>query len=160
MNVRPMTRDDVDAVSALERATFSTPWSEDTFRALQARRPDVEIWVAQADVGKQGAPQECAEPDDLTGYAVMWCVADQAELANLAVRPDLRGTGVGSALLDQILERCSRRGAETVFLEVRRSNEPAQDLYRSRGFRTVGVRKRYYRQPFEDACVMMCTLAG
>ena len=159
VKVRPMTRDDVDAVSALERATFSTPWSAETFLALQDREPDVEIWVAQADVGKRSGALEGAAPDGVTGYAVMWCVADQAELANLAVRPDLRGTGVGSALLDQILNRCSQRGAESVFLEVRSSNEPAQDLYRSRGFRMVGVRKRYYREPFEDACVMMCTLA-
>ncbi len=145
MNVRRMTNADVAAVSALEQATFSTPWSEETFRTLQSKRSDVEIWVAE-------------DPSDLTGYAVMWCVADQAELANLAVRPELWGRGVGSALLDQVLDRCSNRGAETVFLEVRRSNQAAQDLYKSRGFRTVGVRKRYYKHPFEDACVMMCTL--
>lgn len=154
-----MTPEDVDAISALERATFSTPWSAETFRTLQTRQPDVEIWVAQEDEAMQGEPRDVEGCDGLFGYAVMWCVTDQAELANLAVRPDQRGSGVGSALLDQILSRCLQRGVETVFLEVRRSNEPAQDLYRSRGFRMVGVRKRYYRKPFEDAVVMMCTLS-
>lgn len=158
-----MTREDVAAVTALEQQTFSTPWSEETFRALQQRGPDVEIWVAERPAAAAAerdvhTSDSRAEGKDVTGYAVMWCFADQAELANLAVRPDLRGKGVGSALLDQVLDRCSDRGAESVFLEVRRSNDAAQDLYRSRGFRTVGVRKRYYQEPPEDACVMMCTL--
>lgn len=158
-----MTRDDVAAVTALEQETFSTPWSEETFRALQQRGTDVEIWVAEeplgasADLGVDDASSGRSQ-SDVKGYAVMWCFADQAELANLAVRPEQRGKGVGSALLDQVLDRCSDRGAESIFLEVRRSNGAAQELYRSRGFRTVGVRKRYYQEPPEDACVMMCTL--
>jgi len=122
----------------------------------------VEIWVAETEqstpVVTDDPRHADLHPRDLNGFAVMWCVADQAELANLAVRPGVRGRGVGSALLDRILERCANRGAETVFLEVRRSNDAARELYRSRGFRTVGVRKRYYQEPFEDACVMMCTL--
>src|SRR5436309_1957910 len=93
----------------------------------------------------RGTPRRCAArrerapepiygdaPDvrtELAGYVVAWLAADEAEIANLAVAPSLRGLGVGAALLDASLREVARRGASAVYLEVRESNVAARGLY-------------------------------
>ncbi|NIR42516.1 MAG: ribosomal protein S18-alanine N-acetyltransferase [Gemmatimonadetes bacterium] len=138
--IRRMDEADLDAVLRIERASFSTPWSRNSFLNL-LRRSDTDLWVAEID----GA---------VVGHAVLWYVGFEGELGNLAVAPDWRRHGLGSYLLDWALEGTRRRDIDTVFLEVRVSNRAAQDLYERRGFRRVGVRRRYYREPVEDALVM------
>ncbi len=91
-------------------------------------------------------------------YAVVWYVAREAELGNLAVAGSWRRLGLGRRLLDWALEKAQERGAERIFLEVRYSNTEAQRLYERRGFMQVGVRRRYYRAPAEDARVMCLEL--
>jgi ribosomal-protein-alanine N-acetyltransferase len=85
---------------------------------------------------------------------VAWFVTDEGEIANLAVDPARWGGGVGKILLDAALAEGARRGAESVYLEVRESNARARRLYASRGFEEVGRRKGYYRRPAEDAIVL------
>jgi ribosomal-protein-alanine N-acetyltransferase len=92
------------------------------------------------------------------GYAVLWCILDQGELANVAVTPRLRGRGLGTFLLGRVIEIARARGIENVFLEVRPSNAVAVDLYRRFGFQEVGLRKGYYDQPREDALIMAARL--
>ena len=91
----------------------------------------------------------CARSDDgeVLGYVVAWFVADEGEIANLAVAPAGWGRGIGRALLDAALSEARARTASAVYLEVRDSNERARRLYRSRGFEEVGRRRRYYRRP-------------
>jgi ribosomal-protein-alanine N-acetyltransferase len=139
------TDGDVQAIVAIERAAFSDPWSAQSFReALD--HPAVYF--------------ACARRDDaeVAGYVVAWFVADEGEIANLAVAPDEWGGGIGRALLDAALDEGGRRGAQAVYLEVRDSNERARRLYRSRGFEEVGRRRGYYRRPDEDAIVLRRTL--
>ncbi len=82
-------------------------------------------------------------------------VADEAELANLAVDPSRRGTGVGAALLHAFLERVEAEPPlPAVYLEVRASNAAAQRLYARAGFVPAGVRRDYYERPREDALVL------
>jgi ribosomal-protein-alanine N-acetyltransferase len=82
-------------------------------------------------------------------------VADEAELANLAVDPSRRGTGVGAALLQAFLERVEAEPPlPAVYLEVRASNAAAQRLYARAGFVPAGVRRDYYERPREDALVL------
>jgi [ribosomal protein S18]-alanine N-acetyltransferase len=96
------------------------------------------------------------DPEDgVVGYAVSWWVLDEAELANLAVREDHRGCGVGSALLDRLLDEIRALEVDRVFLEVRISNERAHGLYLKRGFTQIGVRKGYYQNPREDARILV-----
>jgi [ribosomal protein S18]-alanine N-acetyltransferase len=142
--IRPLTEDDLPSVMAIEEASFSTPWRENTFRALM-RRTDTDLFVAETQ-------------DRVFGYAAAWTVLDQSELGNVAVHADARGRGVGGALVDAVVERVKERGAHELFLEVRESNEPAQRLYRDRGFVAVGRRKSYYSAPVEDALVMRLRL--
>jgi ribosomal-protein-alanine N-acetyltransferase len=139
-----MTYADLEAVAAIERLSFSSPWSRDSFRRLIARA-DSDLFVAEVE-GR------------VAGYAVVWYAADEAELGNLAVSPEWRRRGLGASLLDRAIECAHARGACRIFLEVRKSNAAAERLYRSRGFELVGVRPRYYQRPVEDAKVLCLDL--
>ena len=79
---------------------------------------------------------------------------------NLAVAPEFRRRGIGGALLDAGLSALQRRRVEEVFLEVRESNHSAQALYLAYGFRAVGQRAAYYRNPREDALVLRLGFTG
>jgi [ribosomal protein S18]-alanine N-acetyltransferase len=138
--IRDATPDDLDAVVAIERASFGDPWSEASFRSL-LRAETTRFRVAT----REGV---------VTGYAIASRIGDEAELANLAVAPAARRAGLGARLLDDLLATTDAEPAATVYLEVRAGNEPAQALYRSRGFTAVGRRKGYYSRPAEDAVVM------
>ena len=138
--IRSMRGTDLPRVMEIELASFTMPWSEATFRGL-LRRTDADIYVADM----LGA---------VAGYAVFWAVTDQGELGNVAVAAEYRGRGLGRKLVEVVLERAAERGVREIFLEVRRSNEGAQNLYRTFGFFEVGKRKNYYLEPVEDALIM------
>jgi ribosomal-protein-alanine N-acetyltransferase len=96
-----------------------------------------------------------AEVDQVVvGYLVAREAGGSGEILNLAVDPSFRRGGIGRALLDAGLAALRRRGAEEIFLEVRESNFAAQALYLGAGFRPVGQRAGYYRNPLEDALVL------
>lgn len=143
--VRAMRPDDVDAVVAIETEAFTSPWQRDTFLELIGR-PNLELLVMEhPTLG-------------IVGYAVLWCVLEQGELANLAIVPALRGQGLGRRLLERVIDVARARGVDTVYLEVRDSNEAALELYRSFGFSQVGLRRGYYDRPREDARILMAKL--
>lgn len=139
--------DDVPAIVDIERKAFSDPWSARSFReALE--HPAVFFVCARPRSGRRSGVGE------VTGYVVAWFVADEGEIANLAVDPAGWGSGIGQALLDAALEEGERRGAATIYLEVRDSNTRARRLYQSRDFEEVGRRRDYYQRPVEDAIVL------
>jgi ribosomal-protein-alanine N-acetyltransferase len=133
---------DVDRVVAIESESFTNPWRGDTFHAL-LDRPGAELWVL--DSAGTG----------LVAYAVLWCILDQGELANIAVARIHRGQGHGARLLLKMLEIGRARGIRSVYLEVRASNARAIEFYRDFGFEEIGVRKGYYDLPTEDALLMV-----
>ena len=139
--IRDATRRDVDQISEIERLSFTDPWSAGSFRSLVE---DDRVFFRVA-VGKDAL---------VVGYLVAWFVLDEAEIANLAVDPAVRGRGIGAALLETALREGARRGTAAIYLDVRDSNAAARALYRSRGFAEVARRPRYYRRPVEDAVVM------
>jgi ribosomal-protein-alanine N-acetyltransferase len=143
--LRPMSRSDVARVVEIETEAFTSPWQEDTFAGL-LDRPGVELLVLEH------------EADGIVGYAVLWCVVDQGELANVAVVPGRRGQGLGRWLVGRVLDIARARGLRRVYLEVRSSNERAARIYDDFGFREVGVRRDYYDQPREDARILMVEL--
>jgi ribosomal-protein-alanine N-acetyltransferase len=140
--VRAATPADLAEVAAMERACYADPWPVTAFASLP-ENPAVYFAVARSRA--TGA---------LAGYAIVWHVVDEAELANLAVDPAARRRGIGRGLLDAMLRDCDQRGTRRVFLEVRESNAAARALYASRGFEEVGRRKQYYRSPLEDALIL------
>ncbi len=146
LSLRAMTASDVPEVVRIETTAFSTPWSEATFRSL-LERSGVELWVAEWG-------------GELAAYAILWRVRDEGELANIAVRSDLRGRGIGSGLLSRMLKVAEDSGVRSLYLEVRESNELAREMYARRGFQEIGVRKGYYEGPREDARVLKKSLEG
>lgn len=141
MKVRPAEERDVAQMHTIERDAFADPWSVRAFQEL-LDHPQTRTEVAVSDSG------------EVVGYSVTLIVADQAEIANLAVAPSVRRSGLGGQLLDGLLSAVRSQGAEAVFLEVRESNLAARRLYESRGFTVRGRRKQYYRKPAEDALIM------
>ena len=140
VRLRDMTQDDVPTVVAIERASYTMPWSEATFRGLLRRR-DAEMVSAESD-------------NTVVGYAAFWCVVDQGELGNVAVAEQWRGQGLGARLVEEVIRRAGRRGVREVFLEVRPSNIVARTLYERMAFSPVGRRRNYYQAPVEDAIVL------
>jgi [ribosomal protein S18]-alanine N-acetyltransferase len=140
VEIRTMRSADLPQVMLIELSTFTMPWTESTFRGLLRRR-DSDLFVADIK-------------GEIAGYAVFWAVIDQGELGNVAVDESFRGKGIGSKLIKAVLDRATERGVQEVFLEVRKSNVRAQDLYKTFGFSEVGRRKNYYLEPLEDALVM------
>ena len=96
----------------------------------------------------------------IAGYAVLWCILDQGELANIAVAPEVRSRGLGAFLLDRMTEEALSRGVESLYLEVRVSNFRARAMYGSRGFEQIGVRRGYYQPSGAEALVMRRSLAA
>jgi [ribosomal protein S18]-alanine N-acetyltransferase len=90
----------------------------------------------------------------VAGFAGMWIVFDEAHITTIGVDPPYRGRGFGELLLLALIDEAVRRGATWLTLEVRVSNDIAQDLYRKYGFAVQGTRRRYYSDNGEDAYVM------
>jgi [ribosomal protein S18]-alanine N-acetyltransferase len=144
--------EDIATIGTIERRSFSDPWSERSFRDVLAHSQMFFV-CARGRVNDSAA-------DRVLGYVVAWFAGGQGEIANLAVDPDARGRGIGATLLDAALEEARRHKTDEVFLEVRSSNLRARQLYESRGFAEVGRRRRYYRQPVEDAIILRRTEAA
>ena len=99
------------------------------------------------------------EDDQLVGYFAAGQVADEGELMSICVLPEHRGKGYGKMLIVHMEEMLKANGTEMIFLEVRESNEPARTLYKSRGFKEIGIRKGYYQDNGENAVVMVKTFS-
>lgn len=133
----------VHALAVLERICFPSDfWSEISFyEAL--RTPAASIYAAYNK-----------ELTKIVAYGVIYSAADEGDLANIAVIPEMRKRGLGRSLLDSMCRITAESGVLRLFLEVRQSNEPAISLYTSAGFEPVGKRKNYYVRPVEDAVIM------
>jgi ribosomal-protein-alanine N-acetyltransferase len=142
--IRSAVPADAALLVAIERRCFSDPWTETSFReALDS--PWSFGLVAHTGHA-------------IAGYLIGREVAGTGEVLNLAVSPDSRRHGVARALLRAALVLLRKRQVDEVFLEVRESNRSAQALYLSSGFRPVGQRSAYYRNPKEDALVLWLAL--
>lgn len=140
VELRPMCAEDLDQVTAIEKRNFRDAWTRRAFLAEMAASPTSQPLVAVYE-------------DRIIGYVVPWFVADELQIANLAIHEDFRRRGLGRLLLARVFEAAQRRGCRKAHLEVRRSNLIAQQFYQSLGFRETGVRRNYYNQN-EDALLM------
>jgi len=144
VSFRPMALADLDPVMAIERASFTYPWSTRFF--LQ----ELQVQCARSIV---------AEVDrKVVGYILFWLLPDEVDIHNLAVDRAFRRCGIGRALLQSVVRQARERGSVRVTLEVRSSNTGAQMLYESVGFVTTGIRKGYYSDNGEDALAMALQL--
>lgn len=100
-----------------------------------------------------------ADSGRLVGFLTARQVLDEAELLNMAVDPACQRLGIGRALLHEALRRLASMGAQKLYLEVRSSNQAALGLYYSEGFKLQSIRRSYYSNPREDACVLFCVVS-
>lgn len=137
-----MTLADVDDVVRIEKQSFPVPWSRAAFIDELTRNARALYIVVRDESGTT------------VGYGGMWLVCDEAHVTNIAVRSDRRRQGVGTAVMVGLMGLAQSKGANRMTLEVRVSNRPAQELYNRLGFRSAGVRPRYYMDNREDALIM------
>ena len=145
-DVEPMRLGDVDAVMAIEKASFKSPMTAQLLLEEMGRE-----W-ARIDVVRDRVRRS------VVAFSNYWIVADEVHLLNLASDPEARREGHASRLLAHIIDEGRTRSCRFVTLEVRRSNAAASRLYRRFGFRAVGVRPNYYAEDQEDAIVMLLDL--
>ena len=142
-----MRTEDLDEVLAIERLSFSMPWSRGAFLYEMQQNRAARCWVMRED-GR------------VAGYVCLWEIADELHITNIAVHPSQRRHGLGRSLLGGVIEDGRQRGLRVVVLEVRPSNREALPLYESFGFRVVGRRRGYYYDTGEDALVMEVSLGA
>lgn len=128
-------------VAELESLCFSEPWSA---HALELLLSDT-----------QAVGFVCEQDGTVAAYGGMLITPFDGQITNVAVHPNARRQGLGTAILLSLLEEAARRNLESVSLEVRVSNTAAIALYERFGFAVAGKRKDFYRAPVEDALVMV-----
>lgn len=136
----------IEQLLAIERTSFSAPWTLDDY-LTEVARPIAHIVVV-------------TDGDTLLGYAGFWQVMEVAEVNNVAVAEEFRGQGIGKMLMAGLLDLAALLGCEQVHLEVRAGNAGAIALYDGLGFSRVGLRPDYYDNPREDAVLMTCEVGG
>ncbi len=135
----------VPQIAALEAASFSAPWDEDSIRA-ELDNP-LALWLAAED--GDGA---------VLGYVGSQTCFEDADILNVCVAPAARRQGIAAALMTELEARLAPKGAERITLEVRASNVPAIALYAKIGYAQVGIRRNYYEKPREDALILQKSL--
>lgn len=142
--IRKATPSDVSQIEKIEKSSFSTPWSG-KWLLDEINKPD-DLFLTVTD------------GEGILGYAVVGMLGEEAELYNIAVDNAHRGKGLGDMLMKHMTRKALENGAKNLFLEVRESNVPAISLYEKHGFKSVGRRKNYYKEPTEDAILMMLSM--
>jgi [ribosomal protein S18]-alanine N-acetyltransferase len=147
--IRRMRPEDLGEVMAIEGECFPHPWSEELFRREMSHEWS-SILVAETE-DEQGRPS-------VIGFIIYWLVHDEIHILNVAAHPQWRRRGVARALLAEGVRNAKSGRGVLATLEARRSNAAALALYRTFGFRPVGVRPNYYSDDGEDAIVMVMNL--
>ncbi|OGL67373.1 MAG: ribosomal-protein-alanine N-acetyltransferase [Candidatus Tectomicrobia bacterium RIFCSPLOWO2_12_FULL_69_37] len=148
LRLRPMRREDLPAVAAIERLSFSLPWSEAAFRRELEEVSHSRLLVVEGPLPEGGGEGA------ILGYACWWEVTEECHITDFAVAPPARRRGAGEFLLKGLLEDAKRRGMTRATLEVRIGNAAAIALYEKWGFTSIAMRRRYYPDNDEDALVM------
>ena len=145
LKIIPMQLEHLDAVMEIEQRAYEFPWTAGIFK--DCLRSSYYCCVY-------------CQNDDCVGYGVMSVVAGEAQILNICIDPDRQGQGLGRRLLRHLIAEAGRQSADTLFLEVRSSNQAAFALYDSAGFNEIGQRRGYYpaKEGREDALVLALAL--
>ena len=141
-----MSKDDIAEVLAIEQSANDFPWSAKNFEdSLKAGH---QAWVF------------FHSPDELLGYTLYQQIVDEVHLLNICIKPSFQGQGLGREILNYVIDFSTATSSVLILLEVRRSNQRAQQLYLQAGFNEMSVRKDYYQSESnrEDAVLMGLTL--
>jgi [ribosomal protein S18]-alanine N-acetyltransferase len=147
-SIDPLAGDrDLDGVLEVEEESFTNPWTRDMYAWELQNRAVCHIYVVRT-------PEYT-----VAGFCAFWLVFDEIHINNVALRPGLRGQGLGTALMRRVFDEAQRLGAKRATLEVRASNEGARRLYERLGFYHAGTRRNYYTNPVEDALILWIDFA-
>ncbi len=141
IHVEMLAEQHLDDVTRLEQVCFSQPWTRAQLRE-ELDNALARVFVAVDDTGS------------VLGYGGLHYVLDEADVTNIAVFPTARRQGVARMILNAMDAFCAANGMAFLTLEVRASNEAAIALYCGAGFQQVGLRKRFYSRPTEDALLL------
>ena len=137
--IRLVTKGDLAHIAEIERLSFSEPWSE---ASLELLLRDGNFGIAAVSDGQ------------VVAYVGVISAPPEGEITNVATHPDYRRRGLADAVIEALKEEARRRGIDTLYLEVRRSNTAAQKLYEKQGFEAIGERRGFYSNPKENALLM------
>lgn len=136
----------INAVWELEKLCFDDPW---TYKMFESEIDNnISVYLVGID----------EEKDIVVAYAGIWLMYDYGDITNIAVHPEYRREGIAKKMLSLLINICREKSIERICLEVKESNKSAIKLYEYLGFKTDGVRKRYYQNKF-DAYLMSLDLA-
>jgi len=142
--LREVQSTDINEIMTIERASFTSPWSARFFLE------EIRVSYAKSVLAEMEGR--------IIGYVIYWQLPKEVDIHNLAVHPAYRRQGIGRALLSSAIDSARSQETNRVTLEVRKSNQAAQQLYYSLGFVERGVRKGYYSDDGEDALLMVLDL--
>ena len=146
IEIRAMVPEDADQVAAVEEQCFAMPWSRQSFWEEASHQETIYLLAIDRD-----------NNDQVVGYVGCWALSGEGDITNVAVAPAYRRKGVARKILERLIELLKEQQVTAVTLEARASNTPAIALYQSLGFKSVGLRPRYYTNPVEDAEIMWKT---
>ncbi len=148
MKIRRMQEQDAAQAAEIDREVFSCPWSRQGFLDSLAN-PAALFLVAEEEAA------DCGGGGAIAGYIGMYLSMDEAEITNVAVKPEFCRRGIGNALIAAAKTRAQEAGVSRMVLEVRLSNCAAIRLYEKNGFCRIGIRRGFYEKPKEDAGIMI-----
>ena len=140
VKIEKLQKEDIEAVSRIEAAAFSMPWSAKDFEQLLEDEKSLYL-VAKIE-------------DEVVGCCGVTIVCGEGNINNVVVDEAYRGQGIAFAMMQELLEQGRQQGSVEFTLEVRVSNAPAIHLYEKLGFVSEGIRPRFYERPVEDAMIM------
>lgn len=146
IKIQPMTVSHLNEILEIEKTLFVTPWTRPMFEEELARGSPMTYTVVATEL------------DRVIGYTIAWFLFDEVHLVNIAVHGEWQKRGIGSFLLNHLIDGASAAEVAVVTLEVRQSNNVAQAFYGSFGFEKIGVRRGYYSDNREDAVLMAVDL--
>lgn len=141
MDFRRSVPADATGIARLEEEIFSDPWSYRDVQDLICT--EGSMCFTAIDGG------------EVIAYVIGRLIAPEGEIYRVAVKPEKRQRGIGYRLLDYAVKTSKGHGLERLFLEVRSRNLPAVKLYTAYGFKQIGLRKNYYKNPTDDALIML-----
>ena len=143
VRIEPLDGDaDLDGVLDVEAESFTNPWTRAMYEWELQKGSVCHSYVVRTESLR------------VAGFCAFWMVVDEIHINNVAVREALRGRGLGTALLQHVLQEARRLGATRATLEVRASNTRARRLYERLGFYVAATRRGYYSTPVEDALLL------
>lgn len=139
MQIRPMLISDLDTIKDTLENDFDDFWNYNVFKS-ELENPNSEYFVALQD-------------NEIVGFAGIWISVDDIHITNIVTKKSYRNHGIGTKLLEHLIEISKEKKLSSLTLEVNENNEPALKLYENHHFQKIGQRKNYYNQN-ENAIIM------